>query len=240
MSQRTHRPKETKRDRFNDLLTSFGKEIKDWATGKTKGPFNYDRKLHLYSHIQWKPIPPAVSPERPALETTSVIGHEMGLKLSPNEKHFTPWLIVKKSEMGKKRTTGKKRQKLANKDDEYDAGLGLFAARQFQKGDVITVYFGVRAREEDTDETRRLEVARGKVIDVLADASGNRPLYFGAHFANTPYADCTTAEDYTNFERNNWSGKNANCVIDGCLIKCTSRIEKFDELRLCYGHRPNN
>ena len=36
MSQRTHRPKETKRDRFNDLLTSFGKEIKDWATGKTK------------------------------------------------------------------------------------------------------------------------------------------------------------------------------------------------------------
>ena len=240
MSQGTHGPKPTKRDNFNELLTSFGEEIKDWAKGKKKGPFPSTRKLYLYSHIQWKPIPPAVSPDHPPPETTSVIGHEMGLKLSPHEQHYTPWLIVKKSEMGKKRTTVKKRQKLTKKDDEYDAGLGLFAARQFQKGDVITVYFGVRAREEDTDETRRLEVARGKVIDVLADASGNRPLYFGAHFANTPYIDCITSEDYANFEKNNWSGKNANCVIDGCLIKCTSRIEKFDELRLCYGHRPKN
>ena len=55
----------------------------------------------LYSHIQWKPIPPAVHPDHPPPETTSVIGHEMGLKLSPTEKHFTPWLIVKKSEMKK-------------------------------------------------------------------------------------------------------------------------------------------
>ena len=229
-----------RRDMLNALLTSFGEEIKNWATKKNTRSFPKRRQDILYSHIQWKPIPPAVHPDHPPPETPSVIGHEMGLKLSPHDKHFTPWLIVNKSEMGKKRTTGKKQQKLANKDDEYDAGLGLFAARQFVVDDVITVYFGVRAREEDTDETRRLEVARGKVIDVLADASGNRPLYFGAHFANTPYADCTTAEDYTNFERNNWSGKNANCVIDGCLIKCTSRIEKFDELRLCYGHRPNN
>ena len=240
MSQGTHAPKSKRRERFNDLLESFGKEIKKWATGKTKGPFPNNRKLHLYSHIQWKPIPPAVSPDHPPPETTSVIGHEMGLKLSPHEQHYTPWLIVKKSEMGKKRTTGKKQQKLANEDEEYDAGLGLFAARNFLPGDVITVYFGVRARKEDTDKTRRLAVARGKVLDVLADASGNRPLYFGAHFANTPYIDCTTAEDYTKFDRNNWSGKNANCIIDGCLITCTSRIEKFHELRLDYGHRPKN
>ena len=203
MSQGTHRPKETKRDSFNDLLTSFGKEIKAWATGKNKGSFPKHKQDKMYSHIQWKPIPPAVHPDHPPPETTSVIGHEMGLKLSPNEKHFTPWLIVKKSEMGKKRTTVKKRQKLTKKDDEYDAGLGLFAARQFQKGDVITVYFGVRAREQDTDETRRLEVSPGKVIDVLPDESGNRPLYFGAHFANTPYIDCTTAEDYAKYEKNN-------------------------------------
>ena len=238
MSQGTHRPISLRREKFNDLLTSFGKQIKDWATGKNKRSFPKGKQDMLYSHIQWKPIPPAVHPDHPPPETTSVIGHEMGLKLSPNEKHFTPWLIVKKSEMGKKRTTVQKRQKLTKKDDEYDAGLGLFAARQFQKGDVITVYFGVRAREQDTDETRQLEVSPSKVIDVLPNESGNRPLYFGAHFANTPYIDCTTAEDYTKFDRNNWSGKNENCVIDGCLIKCTSRIEKFDELRLCYGHRP--
>ena len=139
MSQGTHAPKSTRRMRFNDLLESFGKEIKKWATGKTKGPFPNNRKLHLYSHIEWKPIPPAVSPDHPPPETTSVIGHEMGLKLSPHEQHYTPWLIVKKSEMGKKRTTVKKRQKLTKKDDEYDAGLGLFAARKFLIGDLITV-----------------------------------------------------------------------------------------------------
>ena len=238
MSQGTHRPISLRRQQFNDLLTSFGKQIKDWVTGKNKRSFPKGKQDMLYSHIQWKPIPPAVHPDHPPPETTSVIGHEMSLKLSPCEKHYTPWLIVKKSEMGKKRTTGKKRQKLANEDEEYDAGLGLFAARKFLVGDVITVYFGVRAREEDTDETRRLEVSPGKFLDVLANASGNRPLYFGAHFANTPYIDCTTTEDYASFEKNNWSGNNANCVIDGCLIKCISRIEKFDELRLCYGHRP--
>ena len=146
----------------------------------------------------------------------------------------------KESEMEKKTRTGKKQKKVSKKDEENDPGLGLFAAHQFLIGDVITVYFGERAREGDTDQSRRLEVSPGKDIDVLADASGKRPLYFGAHFANTPYIDCTTAEDYTKFDRNNWSGNNANCIIDGCLITCTSRIEKFHELRLDYGHRPKN
>ena len=97
-----------RRDRLNALLTSFGEEIKNWATKKNTRSFPKRRQDILYSHIQWKPIPPAVHPDHPPPETTSVIGHEMGLKLSPHDKHFTPWLIVKKSEMGKKRTTGKK------------------------------------------------------------------------------------------------------------------------------------
>ena len=141
MSQGTHCQISSRRDKFNDLLTSFGRQIEDWAKGKNKRSFPKGQKDVLYSHIQWKPIPPAVHPDHPPPETTSVIGHEMGLKLSPNEKHFTPWLIVKKSEMGKKRTTGKKRQKLANEDEEHDVGLGLFAARQFLVDDVITFGF---------------------------------------------------------------------------------------------------
>ena len=90
MSQGTHRPKETKHDRFNNLLILFGEEIKDWARGKNKRSFPKRKQDILYSHIQWKSIPPAVHPDHPPPETTSVIGHEMGLKLSPNEKHFTP------------------------------------------------------------------------------------------------------------------------------------------------------
>ena len=94
--------------------------------------------------------------------------------------------------------------------------------------------------KEQTDELCHFEIFLGKFIDVLADESGKRPLYLGAHFANTPYIDCVTAEDYANYENSKLAGKNANCIIEGCLIRCTSRIEKFDELRLDYGHRPKN
>ena len=208
--------------------------------GKHKRALPNSKKMFFYSHIQWKPIPPALNPDCPPPETTSVIGQEMGLKVSPTDKLFAPWLIIKTSEIDKKTRTGKKQKKVAKKDEEYDPGLGLFAARQFLIGDVITVYFGERARERDTDQSRQLELSPGKHIDVLADASGKRPLYFGAHFTNTPYMDCSTAEDYAKYEKNNWCGKNANCRIEGCLIVCTSRIEKFDELRLDYGHRPKN
>ena len=149
-----HGPKETKRDKYNDLLTSFGDEIKKWARGNKKEPFPIQRKWFFYSHIQWKPIPPALNPDCPPPETTSVIGQEMGLKVSPTDKLFAPWLIVKTSEIDKKTRTGKKQKKVAKKDEEYDPGLGLFAARQFLIGDVITVYFGERTRERDTDQSR--------------------------------------------------------------------------------------
>ena len=117
MSHGTHRPKKTKRDKYNNLLTSFGEEINKWARGNKKGPFSIQRKWFFYSHIQWKPIPPPVNPDRPPPETTRVIGQEMGLKLSPVNKQFATWLIVKKSEMGKKTRTGKKQKKVSKKDD---------------------------------------------------------------------------------------------------------------------------
>ena len=77
-----------------------------------------------------------------------------------------------------------------------------------------------------------------KILDVLANELGKRPLDLGDHFANTPYGDFMSAEDYPKYEKNNWCGKNVNCIIERCLIICTSRIEKFDELRIAYGHRP--
>ena len=79
--------------------------------------------------------------------------------------------------------------------------LGLFAARQFLIDWILTVYFGERPQEAATDETRRLQVAPGKFIDVLADKLGNRPLYSCAHFINTPYIDCTLAEDYAKYDK---------------------------------------
>ena len=106
--------------------------------------------------------------------------------------------------------------------------------------EAITVYLGVCPTDDYTDDSRRLQLSPGKFIAMLPDKSGKRPLYMGAHFSNMPYIDSNTVEDYAKYETNNWFGKNANCRVEGCLIICTSRIEKYDELRLDYGHRPKN
>ena len=224
------------RQKYNNLLTEFGETISTWA--RTKKIFPNETKQRIYSHIRWTPISPPVDPDEFPTDTAHVLGHEMGLKLHPSDKNYAPWLIVKKSGMGKKRKGGKKGNKRIKVDDEYDAGLGLYAARRFMPGDIITVYFGIRPTKDHTDESRRLEISPGKFIDVLPDESGKRPLYLGAHFPNTPYIDCVTEEDYTKFERSYLAGKNANCTIEGCLIVCTSRVEKHKEFRLDYGQRP--
>ena len=236
MLQGTHVAKPTNRDNYSNLLNKFGEEIKDWAIKNKGGPFPEHRKWFMYSHIQWKPISTPLNPDLIPPNTAHVIGQEMGLTLSTTQKQFDPWLIVKNSEMGKKTRTGKKSKKVSKKDDEYDPGLGLFAARQFLIHDVITVYFGVRTQEVDTDESRRLEVGAGKFIDVLADQLGKRPLYFGAHFAHISYIRCKMEEDYTKYKKKNLAGKNENCIIDGCCIRCISRIEQYEELRLDYSH----
>ena len=198
------------------MLNKYGEEIKVWAKINKGGTFPEKRKWFLYSHIQWKPISTPLNPDLIPQNTAPVIGHEMGLTLSTTQKQFDPWLIVKNSEMGKKTRTGKKSKKGSGKKfDEYDPGLGLFTARQFLIHDVITVYFGVQTQRVHTDELRHLEVGPGKFIDVLADQSGKRPLYFGAHFANTLYFYCTSAEDYAKYEKNPWLGKNEGLKIPG-------------------------
>ena len=58
-----------------------------------------------------------------------------------------------------------------------------------------------------------------------------------AHFINTPYIDCTMEKDYAKYEKSHLAGKNANCIIQGYVIRCTSRIENHQEFRLDYGHR---
>ena len=192
------------------MLNKYGEEIKVWAKINKGGTFPEKRKWFLYSHIQWKPISTPLNPDLIPPKTAPVIGHEIGLTLSTTQKQFDPWLIVENSETGKKTRTGKKPKKVSEKNDEYDPGEGLFAARQFLVHDVITVYFGVRPQEVETYKLCLLEVGTGKFIDVLADQSGKRPLYFDAHFANTPYFYCTSAEDYAKYDKNAWSGKNAN------------------------------
>ena len=61
MSQGMHGAEQPKCDRCNNLLTTFGEEIKKWAKGNNGGPFPENMKQLFYSHIQWKPIPPPLN-----------------------------------------------------------------------------------------------------------------------------------------------------------------------------------
>ena len=96
MSERMHVPKKTKHENYNKLLTSLGEEIKNRARGNIKEPFPNNRKMIFYSHIQWKLIPTPVNQDCPPPERTCVLGQEKGLKVSPGNKQFAAWLIVKK------------------------------------------------------------------------------------------------------------------------------------------------
>ena len=84
------------------------------------------------------------------------------------------------------------------------AGLGLFAARKFLKGDVITVYLG-REVEKDIDSVYSI-TNHNIVLDCKPFEDGDTLL--GAHLANDP----------------NWSRK------EGVGVPCNAKIGFFFEL----------
>lgn len=97
---------------------------------------------------------------------------------------------------------------------DYMTDVALFEMKQLH-------LFWTFGPEDYTDESRRLQLSRGKFIDVLLDKLGKRLLYMGAHFENTPYIDCTTEEDYVKYEKSHKADKNAKSRIEGCFIICT-------------------
>ena len=59
-----------------------------------------------------------------------------------------------------------------------------------------------------TDKSRRLEIS-GHVIEVKPTYFGARPLYFGAHFTNSPYYQIPD-DQHDAYDKNVHAGKNAN------------------------------
>ena len=101
------------REQYNDLLTAFATTVSEWGKSK-KNVFPKDKKQWIYSHICWKPILPPVDPDKYPTDTANVLGHEMGLKLNPSDENYVPWLIVKKSGMGKEGGSGNQQKKKRN------------------------------------------------------------------------------------------------------------------------------
>ena len=85
---------------YNELLTAFATTVSEWGKS-TKNVFPKEKKNRIYLQIYWKPILPPVNPDEYSTDTAHVLGHEMGLKLSPLDENYVPWLIVKKSGMEK-------------------------------------------------------------------------------------------------------------------------------------------
>ena len=82
------------------MLTSFGTTISD-RVKKNNKTYPKKNKQWIFCHIRMKPILAPVNPNTFPPDTAHVCGHDTGLKVSPSDEHYVPWLIVKKSGTGK-------------------------------------------------------------------------------------------------------------------------------------------
>ena len=178
---------------------------------------NYDLDPQWFEHVRWTPCGCYLDPCSPYPFKVRTKSFRMEFRPDKNKDNFTPWLIVKASSMG------------------ADAGFGLYANRCFRKGDCFTIYVGKKAKKSNRDKSRRLDVY-GHPIDIQPTYFGARPLYFGAHFANTPYFGIPD-NMHNAYDRNVRAGRNANAKIVGLSIQCTQDIQRGEEIRLDYGHR---
>ena len=159
---------------------------------------NYDLDPQWFEHVRWTPCGWYLNPCLPYPFEMRTKSFRMELCPHKNKDKFTPWLIVKASTMG------------------ADAGFGLYADRCFRKDDYITVYVGKKAKKSNRDKSRRLDVF-GHPIDIQPTYFGARPLYFGAHFANSPYFGIPD-DMHNTYNQNDHAGRNANAKFVGASI----------------------
>ena len=101
----------------------------DDLSGKIEDHFKQGTKSNLdyFSHVCWTPCGMYLDPCDP--HPFNVRTKSFQMDFSHDKNKFSRWLTVKRSLMG------------------ADAGYGLFAARNFQEEDIITVYFGTKAKK---------------------------------------------------------------------------------------------
>ena len=97
------------------------------------------------------------------------------------------------------------------------------------------MYVSENVNSQSTYELCLLKVC-GKCIGINTNLFGARPLYFGAHFTNSPYFDIAD-EEYEKFERNNWLDKNINTTLEGDELRSKKYINIGVERNMNYGHK---
>lgn len=115
----------------------------------------------------------------------------------------TPWVTVKKSAL-------------------ENAGLGLFAARRFEKDEVVTIYHA----KQPIDDAYAMKY-HGWYHTVPVRDNEMPPYYMGAHFINDATYNCEDSKR-KGLERSN------NCTLEGLLVKARGEIKRGEEIKVTY------
>ena len=119
----------------------------------------------------------------------------------------TPWVTVKKSAL-------------------ENAGLGLFAARRFEKNEVVTIYHAPKKSKQPIDDAYAMKY-RGWYHTVPVGDNEMPPYYMGAHFINDATYNCEDSK------RKYLEQKN-NCTLEGLLVKARGEIRRGEEIKVSY------
>ena len=166
-------------------------------------------KPYLAKRIEWKVNPYIM---RRQINLDQKIGSntwELTMKINKHGHSFSDWLTVKQSEIP-------------------NAGLGLFASRRFNPGDVIGVFMGEKATVKPGKfmpyQLMDIDASKGQITNQTKNIDISN-LGMGIHFANDPFLSNTN---------NNHHKINCSFHSDKLLI-CQRRIEKDKELFVNYG-----
>ena len=119
----------------------------------------------------------------------------------------SPWVTVKKSAL-------------------ENAGLGLFAARRFEKNEVVTIYHAPKKSKQPIDDAYAMKY-RGWYHTVPVGHNEMPPYYMGAHFINDATYNCEDTKR-KGLERSN------NCTLEGLLVKARGEIRRGKEIKVSY------
>lgn len=131
-----------------------------------------------------------------------LIKERIGYPITAKTLH--PWLVVKESGI-------------------KGAGLELFAAKRFNPGDIIIIYFAPEKAKQRPAFTKYAIYRNGYSFFV----GHGCPLFLGAHFMNDAIYNCTD-EDRKKLEEDN------NAILEGFTVKANKRIESGCEIKLSY------
>ena len=119
----------------------------------------------------------------------------------------TPWVTVKKSAL-------------------ENAGLGLFAARRFEKNEVVTIYHAPKKSKQPIDDAYAMKY-HGWYHTVPVRDNEMPPYYMGAHFINDATYNCEDSKRKGLECRNNYK-------LESLLVKIRGEIRRGEKIKVTY------